>query len=306
MATFLTPLGDGIKQPTIEQPSRLFNLPRELRDIIYEYVFTGFHPLRSINLILCPLFTCRQFYFEARRIAFGSVTFRFVWGDIAYKYFDGNLDHYFDKFKENSQISLTARENYFFGMAGGQSLLSSRPPGDFNISAIAQHAGLSTDHLRGLRRISVICFSQGSHQYEELLYHFLENLGGVIQADLQLDLLTISLSWGRRSFQDMFYRFAPTIRALWGARATKRIVLANRHNPSPNWFGWVVKRHMGAVIKSVPRESRVSLADIERRDAYKRAVELSDSKMNWHWKAHRSPDDWHMFNEVEITWLEVK
>ncbi|KAH7120980.1 hypothetical protein B0J11DRAFT_402774, partial [Dendryphion nanum] len=57
-----------------------FHLPTELRLMIYEHVFfdascTGVDTRKT----LVPLLTCRQFYNEALRIAFSSVTFHLNW-----------------------------------------------------------------------------------------------------------------------------------------------------------------------------------------------------------------------------------
>ncbi|KAF2741456.1 hypothetical protein EJ04DRAFT_507255 [Polyplosphaeria fusca] len=58
-------------------PSPFFTLPAELRLQIYELVFTPFHPLDfplpPSFLRLLPLLTCRQFYQEARLLAFACV-----------------------------------------------------------------------------------------------------------------------------------------------------------------------------------------------------------------------------------------
>jgi len=66
-------------------PSPLFLIPAELRILIYELVFTSAPPsadrlaLPWSSVDLEPLLTCRDFYTEARLIAFACVTHNLNW-----------------------------------------------------------------------------------------------------------------------------------------------------------------------------------------------------------------------------------
>ncbi|KAH7395295.1 hypothetical protein DE146DRAFT_591833, partial [Phaeosphaeria sp. MPI-PUGE-AT-0046c] len=65
------------------QPSMSFNkLPRELRDIIYEYVFNSSPSDTPSSQIAAPLLTCRQIYFEARLLAFARIDWRIDGGEL--------------------------------------------------------------------------------------------------------------------------------------------------------------------------------------------------------------------------------
>lgn len=69
----------------VAQTSTFFMLPKELRLLIYEFVFSSFAPshgqtpLPKSSLHLRPLRTCRQFYQEAKVIAFKLSTHNLNW-----------------------------------------------------------------------------------------------------------------------------------------------------------------------------------------------------------------------------------
>ncbi|KAF2797855.1 hypothetical protein K505DRAFT_372167 [Melanomma pulvis-pyrius CBS 109.77] len=71
----------------VEQSCTFFNTPREIKDLIYGFVFEGG---KSEEGALSPLGSCRLFYIEARDTAWSAVTFRFDWSKISQKYFDGD------------------------------------------------------------------------------------------------------------------------------------------------------------------------------------------------------------------------
>ena len=64
----------GLPAPETSPAPHLFNITRELRDLIYEAVFSRKSDLTN-SKALRPLLTCRRFYHEAHRIAWRNVTF---------------------------------------------------------------------------------------------------------------------------------------------------------------------------------------------------------------------------------------
>jgi hypothetical protein len=301
MATTISLWGDGIKMPIIDQPSPFFfTFPREIRLIIYEFVFADGNPLISNTTTLCPLLTCRQFYMESRKIAFGSVTFRFFWRDIAHKYFDGDLDTFFNQFRICKPITPADNRHYLLGTGEGQDLLSTRHSSGFKIHAMAERAGLSAGHFGALRRISIICFRYDPpNENMRLLGHFLDNFVDLFPKDLQLDLITISFPWDAQDFPALFYLFSPEIRPLWLARAVKRIIFTNCDNPKPAWLNWKVARHIKQMTKPIPRAYDKNKV-FHGQDAFRRITELSDPDVDWHWIGRRAPNELNKFSDVEI------
>jgi hypothetical protein len=69
---------DPAELPIAAEQSSIFfsRLPLELRFEIYTYVFTPFPCDKVSSQLAAPLLTCRQWYVEARSIAFATIDWR--------------------------------------------------------------------------------------------------------------------------------------------------------------------------------------------------------------------------------------
>ena len=145
---------DSIAGRSLQYQSLFFQLPTELRLVIYEHVFfdsSGSEKEASDTLV--PLLTCRQFYDEALRIAFSSVSFHLNWYSIAEKYFDGA----WYESEDSPRIEIESRVN---GVVIEHRIEppATRNPEEFNIMSIAARAGLSDAHLGAIRRLTITSF----------------------------------------------------------------------------------------------------------------------------------------------------
>ncbi|KAF1838044.1 hypothetical protein BDW02DRAFT_565305 [Decorospora gaudefroyi] len=187
MASIPSPLVDPAGKPlTAEQStsSALFRIPREVRDNIYGHIFSDDGRTRNSEAAL-PLLTCRQFYFEARVIAFSTINWCINWDQTIQKYFDGKA------------LSPAGESVLVFRLPVPRPW-PTRNPYDFTVQAMCWRAGLFKQHCAALRYLTIThywCRHNKSAEPETgIFYHLLESLSHVITSDFQLDCLEIELS----------------------------------------------------------------------------------------------------------------
>lgn len=219
--------------------------------MIYEHVFfdascTGVDTRKT----LVPLLTCRQFYNEALRIAFSSVTFHLNWHRIAEKYYDGAWyeSENAPRVRIESRIDGIIVENRIEPPA-------TRNPMDFNIECIAGRAGLSNVHLSSIRRIMVTSYLDLPKAGEWALwtmFHFLTGLASMKSRDFQLDMLIIRTpfesDWPSTfefTTSSLTSQYNALLSALWRQKITKRLIVDNiatvtgigfARGACPHWF----------------------------------------------------------------------
>ncbi|KAH7356055.1 hypothetical protein BKA66DRAFT_428854, partial [Pyrenochaeta sp. MPI-SDFR-AT-0127] len=136
---------------SIEQPSDLFRLPRELRDRVYYFTFRQPDCARS-SIVAAPLLTCRQFYVEARAIAFSNIDWRIDWDRTIRPYYNGEaqsfdgqplLAHFYEQLGAPIPPQM---ENIHW---------STRTPLNFTISHLCTRARLSDQQRAAIRRLTI-------------------------------------------------------------------------------------------------------------------------------------------------------
>lgn len=219
----------------VEQSCTFFNSPREIRDLIYGFVFEGG---KSEEGALSPLGSCRQFYIEARGTAWSAVTFRFDWSKISHKYFDGDwMPPRSAEETESSFQECLDREREEAGLFpnGADAVLATRSPADFTVRSIATRAGLSPQQIGAIRRIHVapyVVYPRVFSSYDNLwvLQHFLQSLQETLDTPKfnQLDRLDIRMLYAGFSPKRPAFSEALTslTSGLWAHKITKRIVVS--------------------------------------------------------------------------------
>lgn len=244
---------------SIEQPSDLFRLPRELRDKVYQFAFSATDCDRSADAAT-PLLTCRQFYVEGRAIAFSSIDWRIYWDQVIGPYYNGEalssdgkplLAQLYDQLGSPLPLQL---ENIKW---------STRSPLDFTMSRLWARAKLSDQQRAAVRRITIsnywYDFPHGymhakqfspisprtprSMDESSILYHFLKGLRNESAIERPLDCITFETyrpldvveGWEYGPVPDMQHavrqEWSPSLAMLWDKHVTKKFILRSRESP---------------------------------------------------------------------------
>jgi hypothetical protein len=128
---------------TIEQPSFFFSdLPIEIRCEIYTYAFTPSPADKVPSQIAAPLLTCRQWYIEARSIAFATINWRIDLGRAGRRIYDEDVRLRHGESEYGDLYWLDIDEDDI------------RPERRILRYMFAQ-ANLSSQHIKSLRRMTV-------------------------------------------------------------------------------------------------------------------------------------------------------
>jgi hypothetical protein len=210
-----------------EQPSIFFSqLPLELRFEIYTYVFTPSPCDKVSSQLAAPLLTCRQWYVEARSIAFATIDWRIDLGRACH-------DIYEEIYKESPFLEYG--DQLFDSVQWREHTLGKDPffPNRATLRTMFAEAKLTKQHITSLRRLTVVnCWWEHytilvncrPHQMIGPFFHD-------ALAHCQLDCVTIELSAPPYFLPKLpfgFYQCTPDLTSIRDTKTTKSITLKGR------------------------------------------------------------------------------
>lgn len=216
-------------------------LPRELRDIIYEYVFHGFPCDTPSSSIAAPLLTCRQFYFEARLLAFARIDWRIDVGSMCKEYYSN--DDYLECGDLITESAISSISNVW-GTTSSKSPLSDIPTTPyFTMKSLMTNAGFDVEQRAALRRITIVNCWYDWHvdtfqkrPPHDILWYVLHDLRDMLAASQHLDCITLErpepIAWKdlppQAYAEDGLPHWKPSLDLMWAMDVTKRFLLKGR------------------------------------------------------------------------------
>jgi hypothetical protein len=192
----------------IDQPSLFFSrLPLELRREIYAYAFFSSSSDTVSSKLAIPLLTCRQWYIEARSIAFATIDWRICMRDACYDIYDDEIYQ---------------RWGILHEVDGPPSVPV--PP---TLCTMFENASLSKQHIESLRRLTIVkCMY---HHYKVIndrsAHPLIWRMFPCALAKYQLDSVTLERDlmpeW--RSGRAIDWHWKPDLAQIWDTKVTNSI-----------------------------------------------------------------------------------
>jgi hypothetical protein len=205
-----------------EQPSLFFStLPLELRYEIYSYVFTPSSADKDPSQTAASLLSCRQWYTEARSIAFATIDWRVDLGRAGRSIWDEDVRIHDEESEEGDLYWLDIDED-------------EQQPERRTLRYLFTQADLSSQHIKSLRRLTVSnswyepCYdTQVPGPRHELVWRLLY---GALPHH-QLD--SVTLEYPDNARHDMLEgllveQWQSDLDAVWDTNIMKEIILKDR------------------------------------------------------------------------------
>lgn len=212
-------------------------LPRELRDIIYEYVFNSSPIDTPSSQIATPLQTCRQFYFEARLFAFACIDWRVDVGRMCKEYYNNDL------FYEQGELITEPTVSNVWDTGSPSKFAFTPTTPYFTMKSLMTKVGLRNVLRASIRRITIVNCWYDCHvdrmqtrPPNDILWYLLHDLRDMLGESQHLDCITLERpeppAWEQLPQlavgQDGLPNWKPGLDLLWAMDITKRFLLKGR------------------------------------------------------------------------------